>query len=50
MARGKDQRDFEKGFVVIAHSVTKTAQLAGVSIGTLTKVTSTFRSMERRLQ
>ena len=36
MARGKDPRDFERGFIVGARttgaSVTKTAQLAGVSI------------------
>ncbi len=49
MARGKDQSDFERGFIVgtqmVGSTVTKTAQLARVSIGTVTKVTSAFRSM-----
>ena len=49
MARGKDLSDFERGFIIGARmagaSVTKTAQLASVSIGTVTKVTSAFRSM-----
>ena len=44
MAKGKDLSDSERGFVVGA-SVTKTAQLACVSIGTVTEVTSAFRSM-----
>ena len=47
---GKRKRsDFQRGFIVGARmagaSVTKTAQLASVSIGTVTKVTSAFRSM-----
>jgi len=49
MARHEDLSDFESGFTVVAQmagaSVTKTAQLASVSIGTVTKVTSAFRSM-----
>jgi len=44
MARGKDLGDLERGFIVGARmagaSVTKTAQLAGVSVGAVTKVTS----------
>lgn len=48
MARGKDLSDFERGFIVGARmagaSVTKTAQLASVSKGTVTKVTSAFTS------
>lgn len=39
--------DFERGFIVGAvmagASITATAQLANVSIGTVTKVTSAFR-------
>ncbi len=49
MAREKDLSDFERGFIVGAWmagtSVTKT-QLACVSIGTVTKMTSAFRSVE----
>uniref|UniRef100_A0A3B4XRT0 Transposase Tc1-like domain-containing protein n=1 Tax=Seriola lalandi dorsalis TaxID=1841481 RepID=A0A3B4XRT0_SERLL len=49
MTRGKDLSDFERGFIVGARmagaSVTKTAQLASVSIGTVTKVTSAFSSL-----
>ncbi len=48
MARGKDLSDYERGFIVGARmaggSVTKTAQLARVSIGTVTEVASAFRS------
>lgn len=44
MARGKDLSDFERGLIVGAQmegaSITKTAQLAGVSIGAVTKVIS----------
>lgn len=44
MARGKDLSDFERGLIVWAQmegaSITKTAQLAGVSIGAVTKVIS----------
>ena len=51
MARGKDLSDFERGFIVGAQmagaSVTKTAQLAGVAIEIVIKVTSAFRSMGR---
>ena len=39
MARGKDRSDLEKG--------TKTAQLASVSITTVTKVTPALRSVGR---
>ena len=46
MARGKI---FERGFITEAWTagalVTKTAQLAGVSIATVTKVTPAFKSM-----
>ena len=49
MARGKDLSDFERRFIVGARmagaSVTKTAQLACVIRGTVTKVTSAFGSM-----
>lgn len=49
MVRGKDLSDFERGFIIGARmggaSVTKIAQLACVSIGTVTKVTSAFRSV-----
>uniref|UniRef100_A0A3B4YW54 Transposase Tc1-like domain-containing protein n=1 Tax=Stegastes partitus TaxID=144197 RepID=A0A3B4YW54_9TELE len=48
MVRGKDLSDFERGFIVGARmagaSVTRTAQLASVSIGTVAKVTSAFRA------
>uniref|UniRef100_A0A3P8SKM5 Transposase Tc1-like domain-containing protein n=1 Tax=Amphiprion percula TaxID=161767 RepID=A0A3P8SKM5_AMPPE len=47
MVRGRDLSDFERGFIVGARmagaSVTRTAQLVGVSIGTVAKVTSAFR-------
>lgn len=49
MVRGKDLRDFERGFTVRAQmggaSVTKTAQLVYVSIGKANKETPTFRSV-----
>ena len=49
MARGKDLKDFERVFIVGAQiegaSVTKATQLVSVSIGTVTKVTSVFRSV-----
>ena len=45
----KDVSDFERGLIVGAQmagaSVTKTVQLAAVSIRTVTEVTSAFRSM-----
>ena len=44
MARGKDLSDFERGF-----SNETTAQLANVSIGTMTEVISAFRFMEKTL-
>lgn len=48
MAKGKDLTDFDRGFIIGARmagaSVTQTAQLASVSIGTVTIVTSAFRS------
>ncbi len=51
MARGKDLSDFEREFIVwprtTGASVTKTAQLALVSVGAVTKVTSAFRSEEK---
>ena len=49
MAIGKDLSDFERGLIVGAQmagaSVTKIVQLARVSMGGVTKVTSAFRSM-----
>ena len=46
MERGKYVSDFERRLIVRADaSVTKNAQLAAVSIGTVTNVTSAFRSM-----
>ncbi len=49
IAGGKDLSDFEREFIVAAQmagaSVTKTVQLACVSVETVTKVTSAFRSV-----
>lgn len=49
MTRGKDLSNLHRGFIVGAQmagaSVTKTAQLA--VLGTVTKVTSAFRSIEK---
>lgn len=49
MARVKDLSDFERRFIVgtwVARaSVTKTAQLDCIYVGTVTKLTSGFRSM-----
>lgn len=46
MARQKDLSDFDRGFIIGAGApVTETAPLAGVSVGTVTELTSVFRSM-----
>ena len=49
VTREKDLSAFERKFIIEARvagvSVTKTHQLAEVSIGTVTKVPSAFRSM-----
>lgn len=51
MARGRDLGDIVRGFIIIAQLVgasgTKTAQLDGVLIGTVTKVTTAFRAMRQ---
>uniref|UniRef100_A0AAZ1X7Y2 Transposase Tc1-like domain-containing protein n=2 Tax=Oreochromis aureus TaxID=47969 RepID=A0AAZ1X7Y2_OREAU len=48
MVRGRDLSDFERGVIVGARmagvSVTKAAQLTGVSIGTVTKVTAAYKT------
>lgn len=49
MVRGRDLSDFERGVIVGARiagaSVTRTAQLTGVSIGTVTKVTAAYKTL-----
>uniref|UniRef100_A0A0E9XKT0 HTH psq-type domain-containing protein n=1 Tax=Anguilla anguilla TaxID=7936 RepID=A0A0E9XKT0_ANGAN len=51
MTRRKDLSDSEREFIIgeqmAGASVRKTSQLASVSVGTVTKVTSAFRSMEK---
>ena len=44
MARGKDLSDFERGFIVEAQMARASVTISTVSIRTVNKVTSAFRS------
>ena len=54
MARGKDLSDFERvlivGIQIAGASITNTAQLAGISIGTVTKGQTEEQLFLRRLR